>query len=221
MFRKRIEKKIQAIRNDITLAGSLGLEMLDKAIKSLQTKDEKLAEEVIDVLEPKLDDLEIVIEKKCIAILAMFKLQVTHLRAITMYLKMNDDLERVGDLAAGIAICCKKIIANEKKVDTSLLKEIGAKTYAILLKSNQSLKNEDLFIAYEVLKMDNEINKMRDEKIKSILDLLKKTTDFLVTDYELIKIVQKLERIGDLSKNIAEEVIYIISGELLKHGKKQ
>ncbi len=221
MFRKRIEKKIKEIKEEITLAGSLSLKMLDKSIKSIENQEIKLTEEVVSKLEPELNNLEINIEKKCISILALFKLQVLDLRTITMFIKMNDDLERIGDLAASIASCSKRIInSNTKENNLDLLEEISSKTFSIFVKANQALRGEDVFIAYEVLKMDEEINKIRDQKIEKILSLLKKSTKNLMVNYEIIKIIQKLERIGDLSKNIAEEVIYIVSGDLVKHGEK-
>ncbi len=221
MFHKKVEKKIHLIKHELTQSGSLGTEMLNKALKSIEEKKLNLAEEVIHELEPSLNDLEIEIEKNCINILALHKLQVINLRSIIMFIKMNDDLERIGDLGTGIAILAKKIIEKKSKLTYSTLEKIASLTYEILLKANQSFKNQDIFVAYEVLKMDKEINNQRNKSIKSIYEAIKKNKHFGEVEHAFIKVVEKLERIGDLSKNIAEEVIYIVSGDMVKHGKKQ
>lgn len=221
-IKRRQEKKIEEIIEEIICNGALTIEMTSRISNGLFEKKQEKLNEVIEIIEPKLKDRERVIEGKCIEFLALWHPQGKILRTITMLLMINRELTRIGALCAGAAEMSNFYFKTENPyLDLKGIKLIFSKTVDILLSANESftfdkkINSKDVFNAYSVLKMDNEINKLRDEIIKKLILETKSYSDSVESIFILVRIVQKFERIGDHCKNIAEEMIYIVTGKLL------
>ena len=215
--RKKLETNIMLNKEKIIKIAILAKQMLRNSLEAFSLNNIEKAKKVKDIMEVEMNQLEINLDNSCIQTLASQKPEAKNLRTIIMILKMNNDFERIGDLCVSIAESTLILIdqnSNEKKKE---FEEIGKKTLHLLEMSCDTIPNEDTSIAEDVLALDKEINKLRNQIIKDIIKDIKETPQKIEDHYHFINIAQKLERIGDLCKNIAEEVIYIATGEIFKH----
>jgi phosphate transport system protein len=132
-------------------------------------------------------------------------------------MKMNSDLERIGDLAADIA---KNGVYINKAAKLKIPLDLHQMTYlakAIVRKSLDSLLNIDAYLAREVLKDDEEINAMKAEMKAEIVEALQRDPDHADTLTTLLAVTNRLERIGDHACNLAEDVIYMVEADIVRH----
>jgi len=133
-------------------------------------------------------------------------------------IKINNDLERIADEAANIAQRLKIVLRNprlEYTFDYSLMSE---KTKAMLKKSLDALVNLDLDLAKEVLRLDDEVDRLDHEAYDELKEAMKKNPVYMGYWINLMYVSRHIERIADHAVNIAEEVVYLIEGEIIRHG---
>jgi len=213
---KHLEKELERLKKLIYTLGARVDESLELAVKSFQENDAELARKVIkgDGL---IDDLEVEVEEECLKALALYQPVAIDLRFIIAVMKMNSDLERIGDLAADIA---KNGISINKGTKPRIPLDLHQMTYlakAIVRKSLDSLLNIDTYLAREVLKDDEEIDGMKAEMKAEIVDALTRDPEHAETLITLLAATNRLERIGDHACNIAEDVIYMVEADIVRH----
>lgn len=213
---KHLEKELERLKKLIYTLGARVNESLELAVKSFQDNDAELARKVIDgdVL---IDNLEVEVEEECLKALALYQPVAIDLRFIIAVMKMNSDLERIGDLAADIA---KNGISINKGTKPRIPLNLHQMTYlakAIVRKSLDSLLNIDTYLAREVLKDDEEIDGMKAEMKAEIVNALTRDPEHAETLITLLAATNRLERIGDHACNIAEDVIYMVEADIVRH----
>jgi phosphate transport system protein len=168
----------------------------------------------------KLEDIvnqsEIEIEFFAIKILALYQPEAMDLRKIITAIKVNNDLERIADHIENIA---RDFYLIKDSVIISI-EELFNKAFNVFEKSINAYKNNDVITAREVLSGDSEIDNLRNELINKIVSLMTKDSNLVDSGIKTINIIQNLERIGDLCTNICEDVIFLMEGKILKHGKE-
>lgn len=195
---------------------------LDKSKNALLEFNVDLAEE-INRNELKVNALELTIEKECENIMALFQPVATDLRLILALLRSVSDLERIGDHADNIA----KIIPEKlNPFDHEILKVINAeKMFDFSLDMFDdvifALSNNDTSKARKLFKKDKELNKIFRNSVQTIESQLTKTANNPADLLALYSILAKLERTGDLLTNVAEEIIFYLDAEVIKHKKKK
>jgi phosphate transport system protein len=211
-----LRKEIDEIKDRILDLGSLVEERVHLAMQAVEEHDEKLAKRIIDG-DPEVDRMEVSLEEECLKLLALHQPVANDLRFILSVIKINSDLERIGDLAVNIAERAV-ILSPQKKmeipVDFPLMRE---KVKAMLRHSLDSLVNNDLVLAFKVWKADDEvdaINRKMYQIIARNLEENPKKNEYLL---HLLGVSRSLERIADHATNIAEDVIYMIKGEIVRH----
>lgn len=220
IFNRRQNRSIEKLTEELILTGTISIEMFNHTFDGLIEKKEELLNKVIENLTPKVNEREKYVERKCIEFLALWKPNARDLRISTMLLMMNKEIARIAELCDGIAIMAKLYLKRDESHDLSKIKELFSKTGDILLAANRSFTFEEIyhsqevFSGYSVLKMDKEINILRDDLVRKLIAESKNHPEKVENIYILIRIIQKLERIGDHCKNIASEVVYIVSGRL-------
>jgi phosphate transport system protein len=192
-----------------------------RAIQSLEEGNISLAEQVArdDKI---IDQKEIDIEEECLKILALHQPVAKDLRYLVAVLKINNDLERIGDLAQNISRHSIRIIGNplrEKTFNLNIM-EIYNKVQPMLTGSLDSLVRLDVNTAYKILESDDEVDQMHREFAQKIVDEIKTNPVKIETLIQYLHIARHLERIADHTTNIAEDIIYLIRGEIVRHGKK-
>ncbi len=214
-----IERKIEEVKEKLIEFSEIVKGMLKKSIKGLVEKDERLLKEVIEEDEIKCNDLEIEIDEMCIHIIAQFEPRAKHLRTIFLALKMNNDLERMGDHAVNISQSGLFLISKPQVKPLLDIPRMAEEVSKMLEDSLKSFVNEDSALAKSVCERDDIIDDYRDQIVRELITYMVSDPSTIERALHLIRIAGNLERIADLTTNICEDVIFMVKGELMKHHK--
>lgn len=214
-----IEENINKLKGRIVSFSYHVENMVNTSIKGLLEQDNKILNEVIDVLEKEANKFDTTIEKECIATIAQFSPKASNLRLLLMILKMNKDLERMADHCVNISHNSKDILHKgfTKQKFYDLIDEMANEVKKMLKNSIESFINEDSDLAKSVCKRDEKVNKYKTDLTKFFIEKMKKNPDLVDCSINFIEIVNNLERIADLSTNISEDVVFIFQGKVIKH----
>lgn len=189
------------------------------SIQSLDEMDRDMARQVID-RDEEIDQKEIEIEEECLQIFALHQPVAIDLRYLVAVLKINNDLERIGDLALNISKHALHIMNTQKLLKRFDYHQITEMVQQMLKKSLDSLIKLSPEIAQEVLTDDDEVDIMNKEICSEILKEMAKNPDHASVLIHFIHISRHLERIADHATNIAEDIIYLTQGDIIRHGAK-
>ncbi len=219
-MQRHFDEELKELHKDILKMGVLVQEAIFKSIEALKNRDKSPADEVINT-DDKIDELELVIDEKCIDLIARYQPMAGDLRFITTGMKINAELERIADLAVDIA---QRVL---ELVDKPLLKplvdipKLSAIAQNMVRDVIDSFIKKDVELAKKVVLSDSEADKLRN----IVCDEL--TNDYMARDAStasravpLLLIARHLERICDHTTNIAEDVIYMVEGKVVKHRLK-
>ncbi len=201
---------------------TLCISQIEKATDAFLVHDTDLAEQVM-YTENRVNALDLKIENECENFLALYNPVAIDLRFIIATLKINFDLERIGDHAYGIS---KYIVDQNKQIEPYLFKELKFdllyETITSMFENiTEAYENNDVKAARKVFKQDKILDKINVESFKIIENEIKKNPAIVDQTLLLFGVIKKIERVGDLIKNIAEEIIFYIDAEVLKHKKKK
>ncbi len=213
---EHLKREIENLKKQILSISAMVEESVVKSVKALEERDDLLADEVIgdDIL---IDKREVEIEEECLKVLALHQPVAGDLRYIIAVLKINNELERVGDLAVNVAERARFLASRERTevpLDFPLMAE---KTREMLRKSLDSLVNGDAQMAASVMAADDEVDEINREMYIEIEEAMLKKPERIKSYSHLLSCSRHLERIADLATNIAEEVIYMVKGEIVRH----
>lgn len=211
-----LAKKIEELKKGIIEESQLVEEMLEKSIAGLLNKELEKLEEVF-ALERKVNKKELEIDEMCTGIIALHQPEAKNLRTILMILKMNNDLERMGDLVVNIAECSQYLIRKpfiKKLVNIPVMME---ETKKMLEDSIKAFINEDVKLAKNVCLNDDVVDDLKEQLYRLLITYMIDDPTTIKRAILLNKISSFLERIADLSTNIAEETIFMTKGTVIKH----
>ncbi len=212
----RLFSEIANLKRVILALGAMAEAAVRDAARAIENRDEHLARNVIHN-DARLDDMEIRIEEDCFKTLALHQPVASDLRFVIAVLKINNDLERVGDLAVNIAEHAA-FLATEDPVGISCdLRAMARKAQEMLRRSLDSLVNRSVEQAREVLASDDEVDTMDRRMHRLVRQALDTRSDQMESLIHMLSASQDLERIADHATNIGEEVIYMIEGETVRH----
>jgi len=161
--------------------------------------------------------MEVDVEEECLKILALYQPVAIDLRFIITALKINNDLERIGDLAVNIAER-SEFLARQPEVHVPLdLEKMTEKTQSMLTKSLDALVNMDCDLAHQVCAADDEVDAMNRQMYLTVQDGIRQHPEQLESLIHLLSASRHLERIADHATNIAEDVIYMAEGQIVRH----
>ena len=209
-------REIENLKREILALGAMAVATVRDATSALENRDQSLARNVIEN-DVKLDEMEVRIEENCLKVLALHQPVASDLRFIIAILKMNSDLERVGDLAVNVAEHAA-FLATQPAVDISF--DFGAmagKAQKMLEMSLDSLVNLSAERAREVLVSDDEIDAMSRQMYLIVQEATRAHPDQTESLIHLLSASQHLERIADHATNIAENLIYLTEGMIVRH----
>ncbi len=196
-------------------------ESVKRVIQALEENNIQVARDVIKDDE-EIDTREIVIEEECLKIFALHQPVARDLRFLVAVLKINNDLERIGDLTQNIAYDVIYILSRPVLIKPARLDILGIyqKVQSMLKKSLDSIVNMELKSAYDILKADDEVDHLQRQFETALIEVIKQDPDDADVLIQYIHIARHLERIADHATNVAEDVIYLINGEIVRHGTK-
>ncbi len=213
-----LQKELERLKKRILSLGAMVEERVRMAGRALEQRDSVVAEQII-ATDYEIDELEVEVEEECLKILALHQPVAVDLRFLAAVVKINRDLERIGDEAVNIADCVA-VISRRPPLDVSLgFVPMVEKAQSMFKKSLDALVNLDLDEAFLVLTLDDEVDQIYRSISIQVKDLIRQSPDRVEYLINLLLISRYLERIADHATNIAEEVIYMIEGEIVRHGK--
>lgn len=217
---RNLQAELDKLKERILLLGSMVEENVRNAIRAFLGNDLALAQQVKQ-RDDDIDDTEISVEEECLRILALHQPVASDLRFVVTVLKINNDLERIGDLAANIA---KKLLflRRENKIHDAVtvpeeLHDMHEKTLRLLQYSLDAFVHEDADLAYKVLVLDDEVDEAKHIIRRKLEHIQQQDPSQHVYLSSVLSITRSLERIGDHATNIAEDVIYMLQGRIIRH----
>ena len=213
---KHFERELDWLKKELLELSALVEENVVKSIQSLKNRDERLAREVINS-DDAVDHSEVALEEQCLKILALHQPVAGDLRFIVSTLKINNELERVADLAVNIAER-SLVIMRQKVIDAPFdYTHMAQKSRAMLTRSIDSLIKMDTKLAHEVCTADDEVDELNRDVYTQVYRLIKEQPDNVEVLINYISVSRHLERIADYATNIAEDVIYLVEGKIIRH----
>lgn len=211
-----LQREVSNIKKSILSLSALVEERVWKAVKALTERDFDLAKEIVDS-DYEIDQFEVRIEEECLKTLALYQPVAIDLRFIVAVLKINNDLERIGDLAANIAKRAFHMCNLDRIELPPEFPLMAEKAQNMLKKSLDALVNLDPVQAQEVRDDDDDVDSLNRRIYEQVSENIKKDISTLECNIYLRSVSKNLERVADLATNIAEDVIYTCSGEIVRH----
>lgn len=205
----KLKKKLLALSADVQ-------QQLWLAVKSIKERNAELARRVIDH-DYEIDKSEVDVEEECLKILALYQPVAIDLRFIVTAFKINNDLERIGDLAVNIAERSEFLASRlpvEIPFDFDLMAE---RAQAMVRDAITALVNLDCVLAHQVCKRDDEVDAMNRQMYDQVKREILKHPEHIESLIHLLSVSRHLERIADHATNIAEDVIYMVEGKIIRH----
>jgi phosphate transport system protein len=216
-----LEAKMVALRKELIEYATHVEGMIDKSITGLMRKDSPTLTEVIEKDEPKANESEIAIEELCTTMIAQYEPRAKDLRTILMVMKMNNDLERVGDHAVNIAECSLFLIERPSLKPLLDIPRMAEESVGMLKDAIEAFIKEDALLAAMVCERDNIVDNLGQQILRELITFMSADSTTIERSMRLLNIARNLERIGDLSTNISEDVIFMVEGRVIKHHKDQ
>ena len=211
-----LQREITNLKKSILSLGAIVEERVWQAVKAVSERDHDLAKSIIEA-DIEIDRIEVEIEEDSLKILALHQPVAVDLRFVVAVLKINNDLERIGDLASNIANIALRM-ANQNRIEMPPeFPVIAEKTQAMLKNSLDALVNLDEDLAQGVRVDDDEVDSINRTIYDYVKDNIRKDLNSLDAMIYLRGVSKNLERIADLATNIAEDVIYTCRGEIVRH----
>ena len=211
-----LQQEIENIKHKLLTLVATAEEAVEQAVKSVDERDAALAQTVIDG-DFALDRAEVGLEEDCLKILALYQPVATNLRVIVSVMKMNNDIERIGDLAVNIAERALFLCSKAPVEAPSDLAEMRAKALAMLTGSVDALVRLDTQRAREIRAADDEVDAINRRLFKEFSAAVRKRPEQVEGLLSYLSVGRHLERIADYATNIAEDVIYLMEGEIVRH----
>jgi phosphate transport system protein len=209
-------EELEALQGRLLEMGGLAEERVRAAIQGLVTRDPALFEKVLLGDEP-INQLHIEVDNRCFRLLALHQPMATDLRAIVAAVKINTDLERVGDLAVNIAEAGTRYISHPPVKKLIDIPQMGDIAQSMLRDALDAFVKRDTRLAHQVLNEDDRLDALKTQVFRDLLTYMLKDQSTVEPSLDLILVSRHLERIGDHATNIAEDVIFMVSALDVRH----
>ncbi|MAM71543.1 MAG: phosphate transport system regulatory protein PhoU [Gammaproteobacteria bacterium] len=212
-----LQRDLDHLKKEILTIGGLVEEAINNSIRALRNRDTSLAQAVIDK-EYIIDEKEVDIEEECLKILALHQPVATDLRFIVVILKVNNDLERMGDFATNIAQ--RALTLSEQDPLPELLEFIESlpgMVQKMVRDTLDALVKMDVTLARKVMRSDDAVDDINRRMYIKVNEAILKDSSVAERAISLLSVSRYLERVADLSTNIAEDVVFMAEGNVIRH----
>jgi len=214
---KHLDLEIDKLKKQILSLAAFVEEAVAKSVEAFNTRDADLGQEVID-FDSAIDGAEVEVEEECLKLLALHQPVAQDLRFIVACIRLNSDLERIGDLAVNIgerAVFLSGVAeVSEKPLDVGSMARL---VRSMLSESLNALVNLDAKLARKVCAMDDEADSLHRDTFRRVEEAVGRHPAEFATLTHYLSVSRYLERIADHATNIAEDVIYMVEGEIARH----
>ncbi|HEX3703776.1 MAG TPA: phosphate signaling complex protein PhoU [Vicinamibacterales bacterium] len=208
--------ELDELKQRLLFMGGLAEERVRVAMRALVERDHSLVAEIIDG-DQAINVMQLEIDDRCFKLLALYQPMAIDLRAIVAAVKINSDLERVGDLAVNIAEAADRYVSHPPVKALIDLPRMGSLAQLMLRQALDAFVSQDIRAAQEVLKQDDVLDALKNQIFRELLTYMLGDTRTIEPGIDLILISRHLERIGDHATNIAEDVIFIVEARDVRH----
>jgi len=211
-----LQRQIEQLKQKVLFEGSMVEGAIANAVAALVHRDDAKARKVLEE-DAEIDRMEVDVEEDCLKILALYQPVAGDLRFVVAVLKINNDLERMGDLAKNIA---KRVLflARSDRVDVPIdFRAMAARAQDMVQRSLDALVGGDSALAHRVRQDDDELDAMRRTIHEQIRSAIRSNPEHTETLMKLYSVAKHLERLGDMACNVAEDVIYMVEGDIVRH----
>lgn len=213
---RHFDEELKNLSKELLMQGSLVEGAIYKSIQSLLKRDNKLAEQVVGD-DQKVDDMEMKIDEICLKLLALHQPTAVDLRFITTTMKINTDLERMGDQAVNIAQSAQHVNKEPQLKPYVDLPKMAETVQKMVRDALDALVNRNAPLAQTVLQRDDTVDTLYHKIFEELLGLMKQNPQQVAPALHLLLVARNLERIGDHATNIAEDVVYLVQGKDIRH----
>jgi len=209
-------RDLEELKERLLWMGSLAERAVHQATHAVLDADETLAQRVLNE-EEAINELQMEIDERVVQLLALHQLMAADLRFVLAVSRINVDVERIGDQAVNIAQSAQRILRHPQVkpyVDLPRMTELAEE---MVRDSLNAVVRRDVDLAKSVLVRDDQVDQLRDQIFRELLTYMMGDSSVVFPAFELILVAKNLERIGDHATNIAEDVIYIVAGQDVRH----
>jgi len=212
-----LQRDLEKLKKEILKLGTMVESAINNAIFALNNREMSYVDEVLR-LEEHINEMEVKIEEDCLKILALHQPVAGDLRFIVVSLKVNNDLERMGDFAKNIAKRARELM-QEEPISTlpEFVNELPNLVRTMVRNSLDALVKLDVGLAREVIAMDDKVDEINRAMYQEVTRVAKENPSKTEIAISLLSTSRYMERIGDLSTNIAEDVIFMVEGRVIRH----
>lgn len=213
---KHLQRDIETLKNKIIAMGGEVEDRLYQATLSVINWDEGMAQSVING-DSEIDRMEVEIEEDCLKVLALFQPVAVDLRFLVAVLKINNDLERIGDLAVNIAERAVYLATHDRIELPFDISRMATKVESMVSRSIDAMVNFDVKMAYKIRAEDEEVDEYNRMMYATVKEMIPKNLDNVSSILHAMSIGRHLERIADHATNIAEDIIYLVDATIVRH----
>jgi len=213
---KHLEIEIEKLNKRLLTVGEIVVEAIQKALRALQERRAELALEVIEG-DHRIDLAEVEVEEECLRLLALYQPVAEDLRFIAAVMKMNSDMERMGDEASNIAKHAHFLAGRDPVPIPPRLVDLSNVALRMVRESLAAFVSGDVDAARRICAEDDEADQYNREVISYLWKMIEKDTETVERATRLFSVSRHLERIADHATNIAEDVVYMVEGNIIRH----
>lgn len=215
--KRRLHEELDLLQVKLMEMAGLAEKQVTMAVEAFLTRDDQ-AVKVIREEDKRVDALEVEVDEAVVGLLALHQPMASDLRQILTTLKLSNDIERVGDHALNIAKAARRLADLPPLPDLPELMEQALLSRTMLRDALAAFGSRNTELARGVCIRDDRVDDMRKSVKEILLRLMSETPERIPPALEYLRVSQQLERIGDLSTNISEEVVFLVEGRSIKHG---
>jgi phosphate transport system protein len=213
---RHFERDFEALNTRLLIMGGHAEAIVQKSVEALKRRDPELAREVL-ADDRAIDRLEIEIDERCVALLALQQPLAGDLRSITAALKISNDLERVGDHAVNIAQGALRLSEQSQPQPLVDIPRMAALASAMLHEALDAFVRRDSETARRLVRRDDEVDGLNRQIFRELLTGMIEDPATIARAMDLILVSRNLERVADLATNVAEEVVFVAEARIIKH----
>jgi len=216
LLKRHFDRELEELKNRVLRMGGTVEDLIARSIEALRNRDRTLAAAAFEI-EAEIDAEEVEIEETCLKLIALYQPVAGDLRFIAAVLKINSELERMGDLAVHIAERARDLSGSAESHVPTDLREMSANVQRMVRNSLESLVNHDSDLAKQVMQADDAVDEHHRKMFDLVSSELQENPRAAEHLLQLLSVSRHLERIADSATNIAEDVYYLVAGDIIRH----
>lgn len=215
-----LDEKLVQLKKEFIEYADLAGRMIDKTIQGFVEKKSELFDQVIDIDEPRINQIEIDIDNDCLGLIAQYQPKAKNLRMVMTIVKINNDIERIADQTVGIARSGKYLMERPRFLSLIDLSDVADSVKTMYKNSINAFVKEDSQLARQVCQLDDNIDRYTHHAFKKLRREMSEDPDVIKGCLQFMRVSRNLERIADHSTNICEDVVYLVEGVNIRHNQQ-